>query len=84
MGTLLDAIIDRLAAGEPIVVWHLEPPAEPCRFPTWTGETAGYTAGCRCHRCTVAWRKYRRAYRHGRRLPMGRRDYARRRTEAQP
>lgn len=75
--TMLDAIIDRLIAGQAVTVTVLEEPRWPCRHPQRAG-TAGYTGGCRCPRCRTAWRAYGAAYRRGRRLPTGRQDYARR------
>ena len=69
---MLDAVIDRIAAGQPVDVVVVEEPGWPCRHPQWAG-TAGYTGGCRCPRCRTAWRNYGAGYRAGVRRPMGRR-----------
>lgn len=51
--TMLDAIIDRLANGQPVTVYVLEDPDHGCRSPH--GTVSRYSNGrCRCQLCRAA------------------------------
>ena len=48
MRTLLEHLIDRIAAGQAVPVYEL---VAPCRFPQYSGTYAYNMLGCRCRRC---------------------------------